>query len=234
MKGLYLVAGYPSFEAFDAAVKMMESLGFDFLEVGIPFSDPVADGPLLARAAKRALESGVTYERALEWISSYRGSLRIYVMTYANILWARGLKNASLEMKNAGVKGVIVADLSNRERWFFKERGFELPIIPFATPESRPCDLEALNREDADFIYFISTRGTTGSGFLDEDALEKLNHLKSSSRSPVVLGFGISEAKHAARALEVADGFVVGTRAVMELEMGLESFESWCRSLAEL
>ncbi len=232
MKGLYLVFGYPDVEAFDRAVALAEGSGFDFLEVGVPFSEPVADGPYLSAASKRAIERGVTLENALEWIASYKGGLKIYVMTYANILLARGLERVSREMRDAGVRGVIVADLPNREQWFFRERGFELPIIPFATPESRRQDIEMIADLDADFVYFVSVRGTTGSGFrLEREVVEKIGFLREICKKPVVLGFGISEPEHVRAALKVADGFVIGTRAVRELDRGLDFFESWCNSL---
>ncbi len=232
MRGVYLVFGYPNAEAFERAVEIAEKMGFDFLEVGVPFSEPVADGPYLSAVSKRAVDMGINLREAIDWLSGYRGRMRMYVMTYANILWAYGLERASYDLGRAGVRGVIVADLPNSFHWFLRERGFRLPIIPFATPESREKDIEPVAGVDADFLYFVSVRGTTGSGFaLDSELESKLSFVRSVVGKPVVLGFGISECEHVKAALKVADGFVIGTRAVKELERGVEFFESWCKSL---
>ena len=232
MKGVYLVAGYPDFALFDEAVRVAEECGFDFLEVGVPFSDPVADGPLLTKAAHTAIERGVNLDSVLDWLRGYSGSMKIFVMTYANILWARGLERVSEEFAECGVKGVIVADLPNEEHWFFKEQGFFLPLIPFATPESSFEDLDRLSETKEGFIYFVSVRGTTGGRFsLDEETKEKLSYLRKRAKVPVVIGFGISGAEDVKSALELADGFVVGTKAVAVLEKGIDSFRNWCKSL---
>ncbi len=229
MKGLYLVAGYPDFETFSHAVEIAEASGFDFIEVGIPFSDPVADGPFLTKAAQEAIKNGVSFERALEWLRSYKGSLKLYVMTYANVLWAVGLGRASRELEEAGVEGVIVADLPNSEHSFFKSNGFLLPLISFATPESRESDMEMLKEINEGFIYFVSVRGTTGGRFNpDEETKEKIFYLKNHCKVPVVLGFGISTKEDAEQALQLAHGFVIGTEAVKRLSSGIKDFESWC------
>ncbi len=232
MRGIYLVFGYPTVELFSEAVRVAEDAGFDFLEVGIPFSDPVADGPILTKASKLAIERGATFDEAVKWMNGYTGGLSLYVMTYANILWAKGLSLASKMLEGAGVKGAIVADLPNTEHGLFLDGGFELPIVPFATPETREKDLKAIEDASGDFVYFVSVRGTTGGAFgLDEETERKIEMVRKRCGKPVVIGFGISTSEHVKRALSVADGFVIGTRAVSELTKGLNNFESWCRSL---
>lgn len=148
-------------------------------------------------------------------------------------LWARGLKKASYELGECGVEGVIVADLPNSEHWFFKNEGFSLPIVPFATPESTEEDIQKLSEFDKGFIYFVSVRGTTGASFnLGDETVKKTKKwLKKVAKIPVVLGFGISTSADAKKALELADGFVVGTRAVEALAKGLDIFEAWCQEL---
>ncbi len=235
MKGLYLIAGYPDFETFSRAVEIAEAAGFDFIEVGIPFSDPVADGPFLTKAAQEAIKKGVSFERALDWMRSYKGSLKLYVMTYANVLWAMGLEKASKELEKVGVEGVIVADLPNSEHGFFKSNGFSLPLISFATPESRRKDIKELEKVNEGFIYFVSVRGTTGGRFNpDEETKEKILHLKNHCKVPVVLGFGISTKEDAEEALKLAHGFVIGTEAVRRLSSGIKDFESWCFEIGKV
>ncbi len=234
MKGIYLVGGYPDFETFSSAIDIACESGFQFIEVGVPFSDPVADGPVIAKAAGYALEKGVTFKSIIEFLKSKRIPIDVYIMTYANIIWAYRPEKACQDLRKCNIKGCIIADLPNNEREFFTHRGFELPIIGFATPESTYSDLERLaDIQHQGFIYFISIRGITGQRFqLDKETKEKLNFLKKMAKVPVILGFGIKSAEDIKEALKYADGFVIGTKAVEMLGKGLDTFKNWCKSLA--
>ena len=233
MKGIYLVFGYPDEEVFTKAVEITQEIGFDFVEIGVPFSDPVADGPILSAASQKSLKKGVNTKKVLEWLKENELKMDVYIMTYANIVIAYGPDKFSRDFLEAGVKGCIIADLPNEEHIFLKDRGFEMPLIPFATPESRISDLELIAERTRDgFIYFVSMRGTTGGDFsLEDDVIEKLSILRDKARVPVIVGFGIKEKHHVKEVFKVADGFVIGTKAVEMLEKGLESFKDWLVAL---
>ncbi|NPA15385.1 MAG: tryptophan synthase subunit alpha [Deferribacteres bacterium] len=235
MKGLYLLGGYPDMKTFDEALEIALDAGFDFIEVGVPFSDPVADGPVIARAALGALKKGVNLKLILDYLKGKRLGERVdlYIMTYSNILWAANPGRLSGVLKECGVKGCIVADLPNEEHPFFKRAGFELPLVSFATPESREEDLLKLAEVKEAFIYFVSVRGTTGGSFcLDADTQRKLLFLKERAKVPVVLGFGIKSREDVEKALTLAHGFVIGTKAIELLSEDIKAFERWCREIA--
>ena len=174
--GIYLLANYPSTGRFIEAVRVCARLGVDFLEVGFPFSDPVADGEILERASYETLkwynldDSAKSLRTAREIFPG-----RVYVMTYANILYSVGIE--TFADKVGPVTGVILADLPLREIGFFEKQlaGKGINLVRFLTPESRADDIDRALRGANDFIYFISKRGTTGGGFtLDEETVQKI------------------------------------------------------------
>ncbi len=216
MKGIYLVGGYPDREGFKEAARVVAERGFDFLEVGIPFNDPVADGPVIAEAALSVIEAGVTPEMIMEDVRSIRDlPLKKYVMTYANIVDAFGLERFSREGEGL-LSGVILADLPNRMRPAFCASGLSLPVIPFATLETREKDQDLLAEAEGDFIYFIGLRGITGAraDFRDPDLISKVEQIRDACGKPIVIGFGIKDRGDVEAALAAGDGFVVGTEAV--------------------
>jgi len=216
MRGIYLVAGYPDRDKFFDCVKEVEKGGFDFIEVGIPFNDPMADGPVIARAIHESLDSGMTPDRVLGDILLLKNvKIKKFVMTYANIVYSYGIKRFS-GMMSGLLDGVIVPDLPNRMASLFYDEGFEMPVVPFATLETRPSDLDIINRSGSEIIYFVGVRGITGSaGNLESpELLEKIRMIKENSDKKIIIGFGIKTRDDAAKALRIGDGFVVGTEAV--------------------
>ena len=214
MIGLYLVGGYPDLATFKRAYKFLKTLDIDFLEVGIPFNDPVADGPVIAKAAYKVIESGLHYKDIMEVVCSEK-TKPTYIMTYANIIYRADLKEFSSKFKKY-IDGVIVADLPNRMHDFFYDRSFELDIIPFATPLSRIEDLECIKNLRGDFIYFISTTGITGSqrkGFQPlEEKVKSLRDIVGSKK--ICVGFGIKERSDIVEAKKLFDGVIIGTEIV--------------------
>ncbi len=224
-------------DTFDEALEIAVKSGFDFIEIGVPFSDPVADGPIIAKASWEAIKKGVTLNLILEYLErkNLGKTTELYIMTYSNIIWSLGPKKVSERLEKCGVKGCIIADLPNEEHSFFRNTGFSLPIVKFATPESRDDDLVKLIEVEEGFIYFVSVRGTTGGSFhIDHDTERKLLFLKEKAKVPVILGFGIRNKKDVERALSLAHGFVIGTKAVEILEKGVNAFKSWCEEIARL
>ncbi len=230
--GIYLLADYPSKGLFIEAVKVCRDFNVDFLEIGFPFSDPIADGDVLEKASYETLKrydlddfiAGLKEAREI-----FKG--RIYVMTYANIVYSSGVGNF---LERVGdVSGVIIADLPLREVGLFEKefRRRSISLIRFLTPESRVEDIESAiqGAEVSGFIYFISKRGTTGGDFsLDEETIEKITRAKGRGVD-VYVGFGIKDRKDVKSAYKVADGAIVGTKAVSELELGIDAFRDFIR-----
>ncbi|HSV97754.1 MAG TPA: tryptophan synthase subunit alpha [Spirochaetota bacterium] len=236
--GVYLMGDYPDAERFKAAALLgMER--FDFLEVGVPFSDPVADGPVIARAAEAVLERGFRLDDLARSVSDIRAKApdgkRIYFMTYANPVHNRGLARFADLSKRAGADGVIVPDVPFVESAPFRDAfGAQgLDYINFATPENTPGQIREIARAARGFLYFVSIRGITGSGFtLDSSTRSKIRQARRSSAVPVVLGFGIRSADDARAAAALAGGFIVGTGVVEALGSGgIEGYGRYLDSL---
>ncbi len=230
--GIYLLANYPSREAFIEAVKICDKNGVDFLEIGFPFSDPIADGDTLEKACYETLQKydfNDTVESFREVQSIFKG--KIYIMTYTNIVYSMGIDNFA--EKVGKISGIILADLPLREIGPF-EKGFKkhgINVIRFLTPESRDEDINRAVKSARDFIYFVSKRGTTGGAFaLDEETREKIGRVKASGKE-VFVGFGIKDRQDVKLACEVADGAIIGTKAVMELEAGIDQFRRYISEL---
>jgi tryptophan synthase alpha chain len=230
--GIYLLANYPSREAFIEAVKICDERNIDFLEVGFPFSDPIADGDTLERACYETLQKcdfNDTIDSFKEVQKIFRG--KIYIMTYTNIVYSLGIDNFAERVGK--ISGIILADLPLREigpfEKEFKKHGIN--VIRFLTPESRDEDINRAVKGAHDFIYFVSKRGTTGGAFaLDEETREKIDRVKASGKE-VFVGFGIKDRQDVALACEVADGAIIGTKAVMELEAGVDQFRQYIAEL---
>ena len=214
MIGLYMVGGYPNLVTFKNVYKYLQSLNIDFLEIGIPFNDPVADGPVIAEASYKVIGSGITYREIMDVICAEKIK-PTYIMTYANIIYNAGMKNFSNSFKKY-LDGVILADVPNRMHNFFYNEGFDIDIIPFATPLMRANDLAYMKNLRGNFIYFISTTGVTGSNIAGLDYLkEKVEMLKSTILDrKICVGFGIKTKRDYRDALVLFDGVIIGTEIV--------------------
>jgi len=228
--GIYLVCDYPSRERFLEAVKLCEEFDIDFLEIGIPFSDPTADGDVIEKAALQVLERE-NMDDFYEVLKTVRRvySRKLYIMTYANIVYANGIENFA--KKFSFIDGVILADVPFRESKRFKDifKKYDIGFVNFITPET---DFEMIDKIKAyanDFIYFVSIRGTTGSEFkLDSDAISRLERLRG-SKQDIIIGFGIKTKESINKACEYADGVVIGTEAIKRLDSG--EFEQFLESI---
>ncbi|MBN1499487.1 MAG: tryptophan synthase subunit alpha [Spirochaetes bacterium] len=218
--GAYLVADYPDRERFiSAALKSLEF--FDFLEIGIPFSDPVSDGTVIAKAAYDVIESGVKFNDIMKSIDEIKSKIpadrKLYVMTYANHIYHRGIQNFGKIMNDHGISGMIIPDIpfieSRRFTDIFEQQGLE--FIYFITPESKPEQIKQIAQSAKGFIYSVSMRGITGSSMnLKADIKTAVADAKTQTKVPVVLGFGIRDVESCKNALETADGFIIGTRMI--------------------
>jgi tryptophan synthase alpha chain len=219
----FLTAGDPSLERTVDAARELDRAGVDVLELGVPFSDPLADGPVIQRASERALARGVTLPRVLETVARIRetSELPLLLFSYYNPLLQRGLERLACEAKEAGVDGALVTDLPPEEagEWVAAARAADLDTVFLASPTSPPERLRRAAESSRGFVYAISRTGVTGEReSLSEDARPLVERLRGLTRVPVALGFGLSTPEQVREAGRVADGVVVGSALVRFLE----------------
>jgi tryptophan synthase alpha chain len=212
----YLMGGFPDVETSAAIGDACIDAGADLLELGIPFSDPLADGPVIQAAGTTALRNGATPDAILAVCERLAARAPIVLMTYVNIVLARGCERFADQAASAGAAGLIVPDVpleeSDELRAACDARGLALvPLVAPTTPDER---LRRIGAKARGFVYTVSVVGTTGERAAT-DASELLRRVKASTDVPVALGFGISNAEQAAKAAaDGADGVIVGSRLV--------------------
>ncbi|MFI4944697.1 MAG: tryptophan synthase subunit alpha [Burkholderiales bacterium] len=219
----FLTAGDPSLDRTVSAALELEAAGVDVLELGVPFSDPLADGPVIQRSSERALARGVTLARVLDVVREIRtkSQLPLVLFSYLNPLLQRGLERVAAEAAKAGVDGVLVTDLPPEEgaAWIAAARAAELDTIFLASPTSPDDRLRRVAEASRGFVYAISRTGVTGERqALSDDARPLVARLRALTRVPVALGFGISTPEQVKQAAAAADAVVVGSALVRFLE----------------
>ena len=219
----FLSAGDPSLERTVEAALELDQVGVDVLELGVPFSDPLADGPVIQRASERALARGVTLARVLETVERIRerSELPLLLFSYYNPLLQHGLARLACDARAAGVDGVLVTDLPPEEagEWITAARDSELDTVFLASPTGPAARLRKVAEASRGFVYAISRTGVTGERqSLSEDARPLVERLRALTRVPVALGFGLSTPEQVREAAAVADGVVVGSALVRFLE----------------
>jgi len=219
----FVTAGDPSLDRTVEIARDMEKAGVDVLELGVPFSDPLADGPIIQRSSERALARGVTLARVLEAVRRIRrtSDLPLLLFSYFNPLLRFGLAALAREATAAGIDGVLVTDLPPEEAdgWLEVARGAGLDTVFLAAPTSPDERLRRVAGASRGFVYAISRTGVTGErDALSDDARPLLARIKALTAEPVALGFGISSPEQVAAAASVADAVVVGSALVRFLE----------------
>jgi tryptophan synthase alpha chain len=219
----FLTAGDPSLERTVEIARDLEEAGADVLELGVPFSDPLADGPVIQRSSERALARGVTLEGVLDVVRRIRetSELPLLLFSYFNPLLQRGLEGLAVEAAAAGVDGVLVTDLPPEEggEWIAAARSASLDTVFLAAPTSPPDRLRRVAEASRGFVYAVSRTGVTGERqALSAEAAPLVEHLHELTDVPVALGFGISTPEQVAAAAKVAEGVVVGSALVRFLE----------------
>jgi tryptophan synthase alpha chain len=214
----YLMGGFPDLDASAAIGLAYADAGADLVELGVPFSDPLADGPVIHAAGTRALAAGATLHGVLDVATRIAQRLPVVLMCYVNPILARGLERFADELAAAGVSGLIVPDLSLEEsdaiRAACDAAGLALvPLIAPTTPDDR---LAAIVARARGFVYTVSVTGTTGErAGVDGSLASVIGRAKAHSPVPVAVGFGISTPDQAAQAAAAgADGVIVGSRLV--------------------
>jgi tryptophan synthase alpha chain len=215
----YLCAGDPDFESSVEACRAVIESGVDILELGVPFSDPLADGLTNQLAAQRALESGMTSNRVLDLVRAVRefSEVPLVFYTYYNLVFAQGSEAYAERAKAAGVDGILTLDLPPEEADEHLEACAKhdiktVFIVAPTTPDSR---LEIICKATTGFVYYVSREGVTGEQASMSDSIQaNVAQIKQHTDLPVVVGFGISNADHVHTVAQAADGVVVGSAIV--------------------
>ncbi|MBT3349844.1 MAG: tryptophan synthase subunit alpha [Nitrospinaceae bacterium] len=243
--GLYpfVTAGDPDLAFTRRLLPALAEAGADGFEIGVPFSDPLADGPTIQRASMRSLKGGTTLKSVIELVADVRAEMPdapIVLMTYYNPIIAYGLKAFCSEAARAGADAVIVPDLPPEEAGELLDEMSEVPLEPIfmLAPTSTDARIDLVNRSGGGFIYYVAQMGVTGardSLATDMgDTLERINRVKN---RPVAVGFGIKTPEQAAEAGAIGDGVIVGSALidVMEREEGdEEKLQAACRYIESL
>jgi tryptophan synthase alpha chain len=219
----YIMAGDPDLGTTEKIVRSLSGVGVDLIELGMPFSDPLADGPVIQRAGQRALRQGVTLKKILDAVRELRLMIDtpIIIMTYYNLFLNYGLERFAKDAAQAGVDGLIVPDLPVEEAEELLEAldRYQLALIPLIAPTSSDERIAAICRVARGFIYFVSRTGVTGERQdVAADLFEHLERVRKHTSLPIAVGFGVSTPEQAQRIAHHADGVVIGSAIVRLIE----------------
>lgn len=216
----YYPIGYPTYEASLDAIAAMAEAGGDGFEIGMPFSDPLADGPTIQAATQRALENGVTVRHCIGAVRELRArglDQPMLLMGYLNPVLAYGIKNFVQDAHQAGVDGLVIPDLPPEEAALVSEACTQtgLALVFFLAPTSNAERIALVAQQASGFIYLVSVTGVTGArDDLPPDLRDFVARVRAQTNTPLVVGFGISQPAQARAMNELADGFIVGSTLV--------------------
>jgi tryptophan synthase alpha chain len=220
----YITAGDPHPSLTVPLMRALVEAGADILELGVPFSDPMADGPVIQRAGERALKHGVGLSDVLKMVGEFRkadAATPIVLMGYANPIEAMGVEKFVAAARGAGVDGVIVVDYPPEECVEFSELAKKNGIDPvfLLAPTSTEKRINDVARIGSGYLYYVSLRGITGATNIDlGDVAARIPKIRAATKLPIGVGFGIRDAESARRVAQTADAVVIGSRIIQEIE----------------
>ncbi len=237
----YVMAGDPDYETSLEVVKGLPGAGVDIIELGIPFTDPMADGPTIQLAGQRSLEAGMTLEKVLQFATAFRetdNTTPIVAMGYYNPIYSRGVDRFLEDAKAAGIDGLIVVDLPPEEddELCIPAQAAGLNFIRLATPTTDDKRLPTVLQNTSGFVYYVSITGITGAAEAQaSDVAPEVARIKAKTDIPVIVGFGVNSPEKAEAIAGVADGTVVGSAIVKMIGEGRPAAEvlAFVATLAE-
>lgn len=238
----FITAGDPDLETTKEALRLLDRNGADIIELGVPYSDPLADGPVIQAAATRALQKGTGLEQVLEMLEEVSPSLKapLVLFTYYNPILNRGIKQFLARIASVGARGLVVPDLplEEAEELISTAATFGIEVILLVAPTSSKDRIEAIARQSQGFIYLVSVTGVTGMrSELQDRVHDLLTSMRSITDKPIGIGFGISGTDQARQAMDWgADAVIVGSAFVKKLATGsqsegLQAVTELCREL---
>ena len=237
----YVMAGDPSYDASFEVVKGLPAAGVDIIELGLPFTDPMADGSTIQLAGQRALEAGMTLEKTLQMVRDFRAlddTTPIVLMGYYNPIYSRGVDQFLADATDAGIDGLIIVDLPPEEdsELCIPAQAAGLNFIRLATPTTDAKRLPAVLKNTSGFVYYVSITGITGAAEAQAaDVAPEVARIKADTDLPLVVGFGVKTPETAQAIAAVADGTVVGSAIVERIGKGESAADvlAFVKSLAE-
>ncbi|GHU61714.1 tryptophan synthase alpha chain [Clostridia bacterium] len=219
----YIMAGDGGLDKLPETIQFLEDNGVSAIEIGIPFSDPVADGPVIQQAGLRALSQKVNLEQIVEKLQTVKTTIPLVIMTYFQLIFHLGVENFIASLENTPVKGLIIPDLPYEHQDFvlplLHKRDIALvPLVSLTSPKER---IQQITQNMEGFIYAVTVNGTTGTRNTFGDNIEEhLAELKQNVNLPVLAGFGVSTLEHVQQFSKVCDGVVIGSKIVRMLHEG--------------
>ncbi len=220
----FVTAGDPSPSITVPLMHAMVDAGVDIIELGVPFSDPMADGPVIQRSSERALKFGVGLNDVLRYVSEFRTKNQltpVVLMGYANPVERMGLKTFAVQASAAGVDGVLVVDYPPEESQVLAETmdAVGIDIIYLLSPTSSTERIKLVSDAARGYIYYVSLKGVTGAASIDtSEVAMMIARIKTQTKLPVGVGFGIRDGETARRISQFADAVVIGSRLIQEME----------------
>lgn len=223
----FITCGDPDLSTTEKLALEFEKLGVDILELGVPFSDPLADGPVIQAASQRALKNKINLKDVFNLVKRLRRriDMPIVLLTYYNIIFHFGIKRFAQQATAAGVDGVIVPDLPVEESTQLNKaaKDNELDVILLLAPTSDKDRIKSILAKSSGFIYYVSLTGTTGvRKSLSSEVVKKVRQIKMSTKKPVCVGFGVSTPEQAKVVAAYSDGVIVGSAIVRIIESNLK------------
>ena len=236
----FITAGDPTREFTVPMMHAMVEAGADIIELGVPFSDPMADGPVIQRASERALSHKMSLRHTLEIVSEFRTrnhDTPVVLMGYANPVEAMGYEAFAQAAENAGVDGVLTVDLPPEEAHDCANllNAHSIDQIFLLAPNSSSARIKKMDTVGSGFLYYVSVKGVTGAGHLDtNDVKRKLIDIRANTQLPIGIGFGIKDAETAKIIASLGDAVVVGSALISKIEANLDSPENAKQEIIEL
>ena len=233
----YITAGDPSPTASLPYMQALVDAGADVIELGMPFSDPMADGPVIQRASERALAAGMSLAKVLETVEGFRqhdSETPVVLMGYLNPIESMGYAEFAERASSAGVDGVLIVDSPPEESHDLNAilRRYNLDQIFLVSPNSSERRIKAVSDLGSGFVYYVSVKGVTGSATLDvAEVAERVSHFRSDVDLPIGVGFGVKTGEDAAAVAGVSDAVIIGSAIVEVVEQAGDNFALGCDSL---
>jgi len=237
----YVMAGVPNYDTSLEIVMGLPEAGVDIIELGLPFTDPMADGPTIQLAGQRALDGGMTLQKTLDLAAEFRktdDTTPIVLMGYYNPIYSRGVDKFLADAKSAGIDGLIVVDLppEEDEELCIPAQAAGMNFIRLATPTTDDKRLPKVLQNTSGFVYYVSITGITGAAEAEAaDVGPEVARIKAQTDLPIIVGFGIKTPERSEAIAKVADGAVVGSAIVSEIAAGKPVAEvlAFVKSLAD-
>ena len=224
----FLMAGDPDLKITKELVLEAEQRGADIIEIGLPYSTPLADGPTIKKAGKRSLEHNTNLDDIFELVAEIReeSEVPLVLMGYYNLVFKYGVEKFVQQCEKVGVDGTIIPDLPIGEDEELRSLAQNLDIISLVTTTSKPSRVRTVAQKSQGFIYAVSTPGTTGArAEISNEIEEKVEQLREFTDTPIAVGFGISKPEHVEAVTDFADGAIVGSAIIRQIEENLEQPE---------